>query len=135
MTNRYRQLMEARADALVREACTATTFRLDQLSLRYSTEVAAQVIGLTNSNVDGMATTREFISMAVLHLLADATLQVGVYELDFHSGDYFAMLGVTQTEPRFLDVITLRFGIADAKANLHVPLLVSPYSYSTYRGS
>ncbi|MFZ1385183.1 MAG: cytochrome P450 [Propionicimonas sp.] len=55
VTNRYRQLMETRADALVREACTATTFRLDQLSLRYSTEVAAQVIGLTNSNVDGMA--------------------------------------------------------------------------------
>lgn len=80
VTNRYRQLMETRADALVREACTATTFRLDQLSLRYSTEVAAQVIGLTNSNVDGMATTREFISMAVLHLLADATLRARYLE-------------------------------------------------------
>ncbi|TXI73163.1 MAG: hydroxyisourate hydrolase [Dokdonella sp.] len=68
-------------------------------------------------------------------LLADTTFQVGMYELDFHSGDYFAMLGVTQTEPRFLDVVTLRFGVADAKDNLHVPLLVSPYSYSTYGGS
>ncbi len=68
-------------------------------------------------------------------LLADGNMQVGIYELDFHAGDYFSVLGVAQSEPRFLDVITLRFGIADAKGNLHVPLLLSPYSYSTYRGS
>ena len=68
-------------------------------------------------------------------LLAEGAMQTGLYELDFHVGDYFAALGVAQTEPRFLDVVTLRFGIADAGANLHVPLLVSPYSYSTYRGS
>lgn len=55
VTNRYRELMESRADALVAEAAAATTFRLDQLTLRYSTEVAAQVIGLTNSTVDTMA--------------------------------------------------------------------------------
>jgi len=55
VANRYRELMEDRADALVAEALAATTFHLDRLSLRYSTEVAAQVIGLTNSRVDGMA--------------------------------------------------------------------------------
>ena len=55
VANRYRELMEDRADVLVAEAVAATTFRLDHLTLRYSTEVAAQVIGLTNSNVDGMA--------------------------------------------------------------------------------
>ena len=55
VANRYRELMEDRADALVAEALAATTFRLDHLSLRYSTEVAAQVIGLTTSNVEGMA--------------------------------------------------------------------------------
>ncbi|HEY3407015.1 MAG TPA: cytochrome P450 [Propionicimonas sp.] len=55
VATRYRRLMEDRADALVAEAVAATTFRLDELSLRYSTEVAAQVIGLTNSNVDGLA--------------------------------------------------------------------------------
>ena len=55
VANRYRELMEKRADALVAEAVAATTFHLDHLTLRYSTEVAAQVIGLTNSNVDGMA--------------------------------------------------------------------------------
>ena len=61
VANRYRALMEVRADALVAEALAATTFRLDQLSLRYSTEVAAQVIGLTNSNVDGMAKRLELL--------------------------------------------------------------------------
>lgn len=55
VASRYRRLMEERADALVAEALAATTFRLDQLSLRYSTEVAAQVIGLTNSSSGGMA--------------------------------------------------------------------------------
>jgi 5-hydroxyisourate hydrolase len=68
-------------------------------------------------------------------LLADDTMQTGLYELDFHVGDYFSALGVAQPEPRFLDVVTLRFGIADTKTALHVPLLVSPYGYSTYRGS
>ena len=55
VANRYRELMEDRADVLVAEAVAATTFRLDQVTLRYSTEVAAQVIGLTNSNADAMA--------------------------------------------------------------------------------
>ncbi len=68
-------------------------------------------------------------------LLADAALTVGCYELDFHVGDYFAGRGVALAQPRFLDVVTLRFGIADAQAHYHVPLLVSPYSYSSYRGS
>lgn len=68
-------------------------------------------------------------------LLTGDNLVPGVYELDFHAGDYFRALGLAQTEPMFLDLITLRFGIADADAHYHVPLLVSPYSYSTYRGS
>ena len=68
-------------------------------------------------------------------LLADAALTVGTYELDFSAGDYFAALGLQLPQPRFVDVVTLRFGIADAAAHYHVPLLVSPFSYSTYRGS
>lgn len=59
----------------------------------------------------------------------------GVYELDFHAGDYFARRGTPMDEPRFVDVVTLRFGIADPGSHYHVPLLVSPWSYSTYRGS
>lgn len=68
-------------------------------------------------------------------LLADAALTVGCYELDFQVGDYFAGRGVVLPQPRFLDVVTLRFGVADTQAHYHVPLLVSPYSYSSYRGS
>ncbi|MFC2990536.1 hydroxyisourate hydrolase [Halomonas tibetensis] len=59
----------------------------------------------------------------------------GEYELVFHAGDYLRQQGITAEEPRFLDVIPLRFGVADAEAHYHVPLLLSPYGYSTYRGS
>ncbi len=68
-------------------------------------------------------------------LLEGTALTTGVYELDFRIGEYFAALGVAVPEPRFIDVVTLRFGIAEAGAHTHVPLLASPYSYSTYRGS
>ncbi len=68
-------------------------------------------------------------------LLEGGALLAGTYELDFHIGDYFAALGLALPQPRFVDVVTLRFGIADAHAHYHVPLLASPYSYSTYRGS
>ncbi|WP_017429685.1 hydroxyisourate hydrolase [Vreelandella jeotgali] len=59
----------------------------------------------------------------------------GSYELVFYAGDYLRAQGFEADEPRFLDVIPLRFGVADASQHYHVPLLVSPYSYSTYRGS
>lgn len=55
--------------------------------------------------------------------------------LDFAVGDYYRAAGVSLPDPAFLDVVTLRFGVADAGAHYHVPLLVSPWSYSTYRGS
>ncbi|MBS9402741.1 hydroxyisourate hydrolase [Halomonas sp. TRM85114] len=59
----------------------------------------------------------------------------GEYELVFHAGDYLRERGVEAIEPRFLDVIPLRFGVADADQHYHVPLLLSPYGYTTYRGS
>jgi 5-hydroxyisourate hydrolase len=68
-------------------------------------------------------------------LLEGATLVAGEYELVFHAGDYFAAAGVKVPEPRFVDRVVLRFGISDAEAHYHVPLLVSPWAYSTYRGS
>lgn len=67
-------------------------------------------------------------------LLSGDTLQVGRYELIFAVGDYFSQLTEAIT-PAFLDRIPIQFGIADATAHYHVPLLVSPWSYSTYRGS
>ncbi|MBL0374581.1 hydroxyisourate hydrolase [Rhizobium sp. KVB221] len=65
-------------------------------------------------------------------LLSGERMKPGVYELRFHAGNY---LGRTTGGVPFLDVIPIRFGIADATAHYHVPLLLSPYSYSTYRGS
>lgn len=68
-------------------------------------------------------------------LLEGAALVVGRYELRFHVGAYFALRGVALPEPPFLDVVPVRFGVADADSHYHVPLLVSPWAYSTYRGS
>jgi len=59
----------------------------------------------------------------------------GVYQLHFHAGDYYRARGVQLPEPAFLDVVVLRFGIDAGQDHYHVPLLISPYSYSTYRGS
>lgn len=59
---------------------------------------------------------------------------VGTYELVFHAGAYLDATGSPPEEPRFLDVIPLRFGMSEA-SHYHVPLLLSPFSYATYRGS
>jgi 5-hydroxyisourate hydrolase len=67
-------------------------------------------------------------------LVAPGALEVGVYELRFAVGAYFAD-SENAADPPFLDVVPVRFGIADADAHHHVPLLVTPWSYSTYRGS
>ena len=61
--------------------------------------------------------------------------EAGVWELVFHAGEYLHEAGVGGESPRFLDVIPIRFGIADAELHYHVPLLLAGYSYSTYRGS
>lgn len=58
----------------------------------------------------------------------------GIYELAFHAGDYLDATGVPPEAPRFLDVIPLRFGMSGA-SHYHVPLLLSPFGYATYRGS
>jgi 5-hydroxyisourate hydrolase len=68
-------------------------------------------------------------------LLEGEALQRGQYELVFAAGDYFAAQGVSLPEPRFVDRVTIAFGVADASQNYHVPLVVTPWSYSTYRGS
>ncbi len=68
-------------------------------------------------------------------LLEGAQLRPGQYELVFHAGDYFAAQGVDLPAPRFLDRITIAFGIHDGEQNYHVPLVMTPWSYSTYRGS
>jgi 5-hydroxyisourate hydrolase len=68
-------------------------------------------------------------------LLSGERLEAGVYELTFHAGEYFRRQGVGLSDPPFLDQVVVRVGIAEAAGNYHVPLLVAPYGYSTYRGS
>jgi hydroxyisourate hydrolase len=68
-------------------------------------------------------------------LIGAAEARVGTFELVFHVGDYFRRSGARTAEPPFLDAIPIRFSVADPNAHYHVPLLASPWSYSTYRGS
>jgi 5-hydroxyisourate hydrolase len=68
-------------------------------------------------------------------LLMDLKVKMGIYELLFGVGEYFAQFNLPLSDPPFLDEVPIRFSIADAEAHYHVPLLVSPWSYSTYRGS
>jgi 5-hydroxyisourate hydrolase len=68
-------------------------------------------------------------------LLDGAALEVGRYRLTFAAGAYFASQGVPLPDPPFVDRVTIDFGIAAPGDHYHVPLLVSPWSYSTYRGS
>ena len=68
-------------------------------------------------------------------ILPPEDFEVGTYELVFHAGDYLRAGGTAEGDLLFLDEIPIRFGMDDAEAHYHVPLLLSPYGYSTYRGS
>ena len=68
-------------------------------------------------------------------LMQDGDMLAGKYEIEFEIGDYFRQLDAPMDEPAFIDDVVLRFGIANADQHYHVPLLASPWSYSTYRGS
>ncbi|WP_282063492.1 hydroxyisourate hydrolase [Roseobacter litoralis] len=67
-------------------------------------------------------------------ILPEDAFEPGTYELVFHAGEYLDAIGVAPETPRFLDVIPIRFGMSEA-THYHVPLLLSPFGYSTYRGS
>lgn len=68
-------------------------------------------------------------------ILPMGEFSAGTYELVFHAGAYLDAIGTPPEDPRFLDVIPIRFGVSDDEAHYHVPLLLSPFGYSTYRGS
>jgi 5-hydroxyisourate hydrolase len=68
-------------------------------------------------------------------ILAGGDFIAGVYQLSFHVGDYYKAQGIETPDPAFLDVVVIRVGLANPAQHYHVPLLVSPYGYSTYRGS
>lgn len=68
-------------------------------------------------------------------LMGGGPLRVGTYEIEFSIGDYFRGKGVVLPSPAFLDVVPIRFGVAEAEGHYHVPLVATPWTYSTYRGS
>lgn len=68
-------------------------------------------------------------------ILAGDAFENGVYELRFHAGAYLHTTSLDLPDPLFLDIIPIRFGIAESDSHYHVPLLLSPFGYSTYRGS
>ncbi len=86
----------------------------------------AKLIKSTTTNADGRTDSP---------LLGVGEIEIGEYELLFFVSDYFMQQGVEVSTPPFLSCIPIRFGIADTALSYHVPLLVSPWSYSTYRGS
>lgn len=94
----------------------------------YRIEADRQVeITTTRTNDDGRTDTP---------LIPKGQLQAGQYELVFAIGDYFrTKRTLADTDHPFIDIVPIRFGIADANDHYHVPLLASPFSYSTYRGS
>ena len=69
------------------------------------------------------------------HILPAGEFSTGTYELVFHAGAYLDATGAPPETPRFIDIVPIRFGISDPAAHYHVPLLLSPFGYSTYRGS
>ena len=93
-------------------------FRLDGAERELLTAVATNADGRTDAP-----------------LIRRGELQAGVYELVFDVAAYFAASGLPLSQPAFLTQIPVRFGVAETGAHYHVPLLVSPWAYSTYRGS
>jgi 2-oxo-4-hydroxy-4-carboxy-5-ureidoimidazoline decarboxylase len=68
-------------------------------------------------------------------LIADRPIPIAQYELRFAVGDHYARIGTPVTDPPFLGVVPIRFSVAEPEGHYHVPLLITPWSYSTYRGS
>jgi len=108
-----------------------TTHVLDTATGRPATGLKIEIWGETLlktilTNADGRADAP---------LLEGVAFKVGQYELRFFAGDYLRQQNLNLSEPLFLDVIPIRFGVSDAESHYHVPLLLSPFGYSTYRGS
>ncbi len=83
-------------------------------------------IAETETNADGRTNSP---------ILPQESFETGTYELVFFAGDYLRATGQVDEDPLFLDQVPIRFGMSEPDAHYHVPLLLSPYGYSTYRGS
>lgn len=101
-------------------------YAIDSMATSTGDALKRTLLIATQTNADGRTDAP---------LLANEAMRVGQYEIEFEIGAYFKAQGKVLPEPAFLDMVTLRFGVVDAAANYHVPLVCTPWSYSTYRGS
>lgn len=97
-----------------------------RIDLAVAGDTGTQAIRTVHTNAEGRTDEP---------LLRGDAMRRGVFELTFHVADYFRRKGCALAEPPFLDRVPIRFAIADPDAHYHVPLLCSPWAYSTYRGS
>jgi 2-oxo-4-hydroxy-4-carboxy-5-ureidoimidazoline decarboxylase len=104
--------------------CPAAGVKIELLEL--SRKSGPQLLAAVLSNRDGRTDAP---------LIGGRPLPIGRYELRFHVGTYFTRIGVAQSNPPFLDIVPVRFAVSEPEGHYHVPLLVTPWSYSTYRGS
>jgi len=113
---------------------TLTTHILDTTNGGPAAGVAVRLFALGEQRRPLVATTTNADGRTDAPLLAGDAMQTGRYELEFDIGEYFRGTGAALSDPAFLDTVVIRFAVrADEK--YHVPLLASPWSYSTYRGS
>jgi 5-hydroxyisourate hydrolase len=112
-----------------------TTHVLDTASGRPASNLRIDLYRIEGERTELLSSTRtNDDGRCDAPLLNGSTMETGTYELRFHAGEYLGTAAERGAHP-FLDVIPIRFGIADRAAHYHVPLLLSPYGYSTYRGS
>jgi len=111
-----------------------TTHILDTAAGRPAADVVVRVSTRRDGVVSLLSETRTDADGRA-RLVEGSNLAVGGYRLEFAVADYFKASGATLSDPPFLDVVVIDFAVADPSQHHHVPLLVSPFAYSTYRGS
>jgi 5-hydroxyisourate hydrolase len=111
-----------------------TTHILDTAAGRPAAGVVVRVSARRGESVSLLSETRTDADGRA-RLVEGADLAVGGYRLEFAVADYFNGVGAAVSDPPFLDVVVIDFAVADPAQHHHVPLLVSPFGYSTYRGS
>ena len=112
-----------------------TTHVLDTVRGQPAQGVVVHLERLGPDRVDLVTATTNADGRLDVPLLEGDTMRPGPYQLRFEAGNYHRSLGVALDDPAFLDEVVIRFAIADPAAHYHVPLLLTPWSYATYRGS
>lgn len=112
-----------------------TTHILDTAHGKPAAGVAVRLFSIGSERILLKSDTTNSDGRLDTPLLEGSTMAVGTFEIEFDIGEYFRKLKVPMDDPAFVDEVVLRFGIAKVDQHYHVPLVATPWSYSTYRGS